>query len=438
MKIKHIGNVSNNYVINLDEAEVQTIGILNDITLGIVGLNETIAKEVKIYIHAIGNRIITFDSNWKWLTIKPAILNNGKIGLLKITTKGIRKEDVVVTFNELDTPGSSGYPQVQTYNDLPDATLHPSEIYIVLQATGVFLINRKRKGFYRSNGVSWARLGDVISIFKDDNFEIYDDSDNTKKTKFEVSGVASGNTRNITMADRNVDLNNVLDKESNLLKPYTNGDGFKLYHTDGVQSLRITRNSGNASIDVEGSDSRSLYFNLRRAIFQLGGTSSSQFLNVTDSGDVSIIKIKANNVIDINQSRIENYVKEIFFTGVEYDNSKGYYNVKRIAAGGEIFFTFQSPEDFKSIDELMVVFIPEDTATVNFSMDGYHAAEGRPYDDNSGFGTARLNLSRNTIEVLKVADIMHHLEAGHVCGLRVRHDNITLHYLGVRMRYISQ
>ncbi|MCK6381876.1 MAG: hypothetical protein L6Q54_11615 [Leptospiraceae bacterium] len=47
-------------------------------------------------------------------------------------------------------------PIVNTFADLPDPTISTDLIYEVLTTTGVYLINRKVKGYYRSNGVAWS------------------------------------------------------------------------------------------------------------------------------------------------------------------------------------------------------------------------------------------------------------------------------------------
>ena len=51
------------------------------------------------------------------------------------------------------------YSEVTTFADLPDADENTGVIYIVKTATGVWGINRKRAGFYRSDGASWGYLG---------------------------------------------------------------------------------------------------------------------------------------------------------------------------------------------------------------------------------------------------------------------------------------
>jgi len=57
-----------------------------------------------------------------------------------------------------------GYPEVNTYADLPLAGEHTTGIYVVLTATGVWGINRKRTGLWRSDGVNWNRLGVIPTV----------------------------------------------------------------------------------------------------------------------------------------------------------------------------------------------------------------------------------------------------------------------------------
>lgn len=51
------------------------------------------------------------------------------------------------------------YPEVDVHADLPDATEHDGEIYLVKTGTGVFGLGRKRAGMWLSNGIEWTRLG---------------------------------------------------------------------------------------------------------------------------------------------------------------------------------------------------------------------------------------------------------------------------------------
>jgi len=55
------------------------------------------------------------------------------------------------------------------------------------------------------------------TTYSDADFEIYDDVDNTKKIKFQVSGVTTSNTRTITAADRDVNFDNIRETKAETL-----------------------------------------------------------------------------------------------------------------------------------------------------------------------------------------------------------------------------
>ena len=52
---------------------------------------------------------------------------------------------------------------VNTFAELPDATLHQDQVWYVRQQTGVFLLGtRKQSGFYSSNGTVWTLSNDPL------------------------------------------------------------------------------------------------------------------------------------------------------------------------------------------------------------------------------------------------------------------------------------
>jgi hypothetical protein len=104
---------------------------------------------------------------------------------------------------------------------LPDATLHASEIYIVLTSTGVWLVNRKDAGLYYSNGAAWVRLGDIPSYFNSANFQIYDGTNNTKVAKFDLTGITTATTRTYTLPDSDGTL--ALTNHTHTYLPLTGG-----------------------------------------------------------------------------------------------------------------------------------------------------------------------------------------------------------------------
>lgn len=47
-------------------------------------------------------------------------------------------------------------PSVANFAALPAAAAHVDEVYYVENSTGVYLINRKNKGYYKSDGATWT------------------------------------------------------------------------------------------------------------------------------------------------------------------------------------------------------------------------------------------------------------------------------------------
>lgn len=79
------------------------------------------------------------------------IINDGESGLI---VRGKLNDN----FTELYTGKDA--VTVNTYADLPDPTTVSGQKYWVLTSTGVFLINRRSKGSYYSDGAVWTWLGD--------------------------------------------------------------------------------------------------------------------------------------------------------------------------------------------------------------------------------------------------------------------------------------
>jgi hypothetical protein len=116
------------------------------------------------------------------------------------------------------TPTSgSTYPQVNLYSDLPPAATVASQIYMVRNGSGSYVLNRKPSGFYFSTGIVWRFLGDTPDFFKSSNFQIYDSVDSTKGVMFTTSGISTNIFRRVKIQNSDgtiaylTDLNIKLD-----------------------------------------------------------------------------------------------------------------------------------------------------------------------------------------------------------------------------------
>jgi hypothetical protein len=104
--------------------------------------------------------------------------------------------------------GTITTPEVDTFADLPVSS-NSGAVYLVLQDT-YLAFPPKLSGFYKDEATGWNRKAPYSAFFLDTKAVWYDDGDNTKKMDFQLSSISTGNTRTITMCDKNIDLANVI------------------------------------------------------------------------------------------------------------------------------------------------------------------------------------------------------------------------------------
>ena len=98
------------------------------------------------------------------------------------------------------TPTSgSTYAEVNVFTSLPPAASSSGDIYVVRNAQGSTVLNRKPAGLYYSTGSVWRYLGDTPDGFLSDNFQVVDSGDNSKSISFETSGITGGANRVLTI-----------------------------------------------------------------------------------------------------------------------------------------------------------------------------------------------------------------------------------------------
>lgn len=98
------------------------------------------------------------------------------------------------------------YPSVTNFAGLPDPTTNLGVIFLVETATGIWLINRKPAGLYRSDGVNWLHMSAFPDAFSDANHRIFNDIDNSKKLQDDVSAISTATTRQAIWPDKDVKL----------------------------------------------------------------------------------------------------------------------------------------------------------------------------------------------------------------------------------------
>ena len=99
--------------------------------------------------------------------------------------------------------------EVQNFSALP--TANPPAVdsaYLVREPEGTWLINRKPAGIYirvattGTRATDWTYAGILPDVFNDANFLLYDNGDSSKNLAFQLSGITTGTTRTLTVADR--------------------------------------------------------------------------------------------------------------------------------------------------------------------------------------------------------------------------------------------
>lgn len=108
----------------------------------------------------------------------------------------------------LDRSGTASFigwaGEVNTFADLPLASEHLGEFYMVLNATGSrLLFTYKASGLYRAEGGVWVKKNDVQLLLNDDQFTVYNSADNSKTLSFDLSTITTATNRTVIFQDKN-------------------------------------------------------------------------------------------------------------------------------------------------------------------------------------------------------------------------------------------
>ena len=115
------------------------------------------------------------------------------------------------SFDQKGSGGGASYidGEVQNFSALPETLGTPpvDSAYLVREAEGTWLLNRKPAGIYirtantGTRASDWTHAGAFPDVFNDANFILYDNADSTKNLAFQLSGITTGTTRTLTAPD---------------------------------------------------------------------------------------------------------------------------------------------------------------------------------------------------------------------------------------------
>ena len=99
-------------------------------------------------------------------------------------------------------------------------------------------------------------------------------------------------------------LDTLWQRVSAHLESLTDGDSVRLWDATRTHWAIFSRSSGNLSISVgtSGTDAQALYLNCKRGVYQLGGTSASEFFRVEDGGTGLLFEVLADQLTRVNHT----------------------------------------------------------------------------------------------------------------------------------------
>jgi hypothetical protein len=115
---------------------------------------------------------------------------------------------------QLDLVGSGGGTSyidgdVEYHSNLPVTVGSPAvnSAFLVRKGEGLYFISRKPAGIWvrelnNGNLDDWKYAGTFSDLYRDVNFRILNNADVSKELAFDVSGVTTGTTRTLTIANR--------------------------------------------------------------------------------------------------------------------------------------------------------------------------------------------------------------------------------------------
>ena len=142
--------------------------------------------------------------------------------------------------------------KVDTFADLPDPTQNEERVYLVKRTTGIPLINRRLRGFYRSDGVVWLYLGltenELAIVATTGDYEdLVNIPGNLLKVEEQVVNISLGNNIFNSLLFSSISEVEFFDSNNNLVD--------LCYSTSGSQiTIDSTAAVNNIKLSIQGVD----------------------------------------------------------------------------------------------------------------------------------------------------------------------------------------
>jgi hypothetical protein len=108
--------------------------------------------------------------------------------------------------------------EVEFHGDLPVGLGIPAinSAFLVRKGSGLYFLSRKPAGIWvrelnNGNLDDWKYAGNFSDLYRDSNFRIISDTDTSREIAFSAASISSGQTRTITVPDKNVTLDDAAD-----------------------------------------------------------------------------------------------------------------------------------------------------------------------------------------------------------------------------------
>jgi len=108
--------------------------------------------------------------------------------------------------------------EVEFHGDLPVGLGIPAinSAFLVRKGSGLYFLTRKPAGIWvrelnNGNLDDWKYAGNFSDLYRDSNFRIISDTDTSREIAFSAASISSGQTRTITVPDKNVTLDDAAD-----------------------------------------------------------------------------------------------------------------------------------------------------------------------------------------------------------------------------------